>query len=101
MRVDRGKEGPMLGVFHAELTAHFLNHLRKGRIVDVADLVEQMMLDLEIQASQEPAEDRIAAGEIYRGLHLVDRPFVLDSERRRARDGGRQRELCLAHAMRE
>src|ERR1700722_9385272 len=45
--------------------------------MDVADFVEQMMLDLEVEPSQKPAKKRIAAGEIHGRLDLVNGPLGL------------------------
>ena len=45
----------------------------------VADAREQVVLDLEIQAAEEPAQHAVAAGEVHRRLHLVNRPVVLEA----------------------
>jgi len=47
--------------------------------MDVADLVEEVMLNLEIEPADKPAEEFVVAGEIDGGLNLMDGPFVLDS----------------------
>lgn len=47
----------MGGVSYAELFAGFFYYLAQGGVMDVADSVEQVVFDLEIQAAQEPAGD--------------------------------------------
>ena len=79
----------------AELLARLLDHFGEGWVVDVADFVEQVMLDLEIQPAEEPAKT-VPAGKVHRGLDLVYRPLrrsIVPSP------GHGDREVGLVHAM--
>ena len=75
MRGDGGEEALLGGVADAEIVADFLDHLRQCRIMNVADAVEEVMFNLEIQPAQKPAEQPVAAGKIDGGQHLVDGPI--------------------------
>jgi hypothetical protein len=64
VRRDAGEERLVGRVAHAELAARLLHHLRQRRVVHVADAVEQVVLDLKIQATKEPAKDTVLRGEV-------------------------------------
>jgi hypothetical protein len=74
---DRGEEGFVGVVLDTEFLAGFFDHLGQSGVMDVADLVEQVVLDLEVQAAEEPAEKPVASGKIDGGLDLMDGPFGL------------------------
>src|SRR2546423_13435269 len=74
MRRDGAEETLVGGVADAELFAGLFDQLAQRWIVNVADAMKQVMLDLEIQSAQEPAQHGIAAGEIDSGLNLVHGP---------------------------
>src|SRR2546428_8873462 len=72
--------------------AGLLDNPGERRIVKVAHPREQVVLHLEVEAAEEPAQQRIPAREVDRRRHLVLGPVRLDA----AAD-----ELGLAHAVRE
>src|SRR5438445_2333298 len=72
---------PVLGVGHAEVSTRLLHDLRDRRVVDVADLRKQVVLDLEVQAAEEPRDGPAGPGEVRRRLRLVDGPGPLDTPR--------------------
>ena len=49
--------------------------------MNVADPGEQVVFNLKVQTAEEPGHKAVAAGKIYRGLHLMNRPGVLDASR--------------------
>src|SRR5689334_19974253 len=58
VRRDRPRKREVRAVADAILCRHLLDDARQGRVMQVADPREQMVLDLVIQAAQEPREDR-------------------------------------------
>ena len=70
-------ERTVLGVFYAEFTARLLDDLRHSGVVYVADRGEEMMLEMEVQASEEPRPDPAVPVVIERHLGLVHSPWVL------------------------
>src|SRR5438093_1528196 len=56
VRCDGAEETLVGGVPHAEFFAGLFDQLAERRIVNVADAMKQVMLDLEIQSAQEPAQ---------------------------------------------
>src|SRR5689334_4523297 len=70
--------------------------LRDVRIVRVLDAREEVMLDLVVEAAEEPGQHRIARAEVDRRLHLVHSPHA--PVRGQLLGGG---EIRLLDAMRE
>ena len=96
-RQGRAHARPVDAVAHAVLPAGLLDDPRERRVVQVADAREQVVLHLEVQPAEVPGHQPVAAGEVHRGLHLVDRPAR--AECRPA--SGTAREVRLLHAVRE
>src|ERR1044072_9025724 len=71
---QRDEERSVLGVADAEFLAGTLDQFRQVGIVNVANAVEEVMLDLEVQSADEPGKKTIPSREIDRRLKLVDRP---------------------------
>ena len=65
--------------------------------MDVADLREQVVLDLEVEPAQVPGEEAVVAREVDGGLDLVRHPLAFDAPRPIGRDG----ELGLLDAVGE
>src|SRR5688500_2953533 len=74
MRGDACEEGLVRVVLNPEFPARFLNQLADARVVDVTDAREQVVLNLEIQPAEEPAQHRVPPREVDGRLHLVDGP---------------------------
>src|ERR1022692_2540617 len=68
----------MREVPHAVGGADLFDNRREGGVVDVADLGEQVMLDLEVETTQVPGEELVIAPEVDGGLDLMRGPFMLD-----------------------
>src|ERR1700687_5638553 len=65
--------------------------------MDVADLGEQVMLDLEVETTEVPGQQTAPSREVNRGLNLMHRPGA------RNRVGSRRqlRKIRLLHAVRQ
>ena len=85
----------MLCVFDPELSTGLFHEFRDRGIIDVAEPGEEVVLDLEIQAADEPCDNSAPPGEVHGGLRLMDGPRVLDAPS--ILPG--QRKLRLFHAM--
>src|SRR5688572_1576059 len=57
-----------------ELGAGLLHYLRDARVVNVADTWKQVVLDLEVEATDVPAQEVVGSREIDGGFHLVHGP---------------------------
>ena len=90
-------EGLVGRVLHSEFPAGLFDQRRKGRVMDMADAREEVVLDLEIQPADVPREQSIAAGEIDGRFDLVYGP----ARRHSARVRPRQRKSSLLYAMRQ
>ena len=75
MRDDSAEERGMTAVPQPVLRREPLHHARERRIVHVRHLREEVVLDLEIQASDEPGEDRARTPEVDGGGDLMDAPL--------------------------
>src|SRR5688572_10137437 len=64
----------MHGIADPELGAGSLHDIRDARIVNVADAGKQVVLDLEVEATDVPAQQAVVSPEIDRGFHLVHSP---------------------------
>src|SRR5688572_29709527 len=58
VRCNPGEECLVRVVLDPEFPARLLNQLADPRVVDVTDAREEVVLDLEIQSAEEPAEHR-------------------------------------------
>ena len=58
----------------AELVTGTFHDIADGRIMDMADTREQVMLDLVIQSTHIPRNKLVSPGKISRCIHLVHRP---------------------------
>ena len=67
--------------FSPNFRAGLLDQRRKGRVMDMADAGEEVVLDLEIQPADVPREQPIAAGEIDGRFDLVYGPARRHSAR--------------------
>jgi hypothetical protein len=85
----------MLSVFHTEFSARFFDQSRDRGVIDVADTREEVVLNLEVQAAQQPTFHSAAAREVDSGFDLMYGPGVFH----RTRILPRQRELGLFNAM--
>ena len=68
-------------VADAELLACRGHDRRKTRVVDVADVGQQVVLHLVIQARRCTSSAPVARCEVHGRLNLVDGPLVLDMQR--------------------
>src|SRR5258706_13044934 len=66
----------ILDIDQAILLACLPDDLADGRIMNMGYLREKMMLDLEIQSSDQPGNYRIVGSKISGCLDLVYRPFI-------------------------
>ena len=66
----------VFNVLNTVFLAGFLDDLADVRIVNVRDLWKQVMLDLEIQSTDEPAHQFIPGSEVGRCLQLVNSPLI-------------------------
>ena len=66
-------------VRHIELTGGFLHDLGNLAVVHVANVGEQMVLNLEVEPADQPTEHAAAIGEVGGGFHLVDGPVVFEA----------------------
>src|SRR5205814_7683669 len=66
MRPDRREQRGLVVVREAVLLGDFAHDRRQRRIVHAADLGEQMVLDLMVQPTHVPRDQRVAVGEIGR-----------------------------------
>ena len=96
MGFETGAEGDVLSVLNAEISAGLFHQVGNGWVVDVADLWEEMMFDLKIQAAQQPALHPAAAGKVHRRFGLMDGPGICYG----TRICSRQWELSLLNAVR-
>ena len=78
MRNDGMPHLAVFNIFYAVLFAGLFNDLADGRVVDVRNLREEVMLYLEIQSAYQPGNEFIPGRKVCRGLYLVDGPFVLN-----------------------
>ena len=85
----------MAGVADAVGPAHAFDDLREGRVVGMADPRKEVMLDLEIEAADEPRQRTVSMREIHRRFDLMGCPIALHDlcGQRRFGEGG------LAKAM--
>ena len=74
MRGDPRPERVMGHVPHAKFAARRFDQRRQSPIMDVADPREEMVLNLEIQASDDRRQQSAVAGEIDRRFDLVNGP---------------------------
>ena|ERR1700733_10277766 len=58
-------------VADSELLARMFHQRRKSCVVDVTNSWEQMMFDLEFQATDKPRKQTILSGIVHRGLDLM------------------------------
>src|SRR5207302_11145863 len=73
--------------------ASLLDDPGERRVMQVANAGKQVVLHLEVEATQIPAEQRVRGGEVHRGRNLMLRPVGLDA--------AAAEELGLSHAVRE
>jgi len=64
----------MDAVADPELGAGLLHDIRDARIVNVADTRKQVVLDLEVETTDVPAQEAVGPPEIDRGFDLVYSP---------------------------
>src|SRR3989454_11651748 len=95
MRRETSPERPVLRVLDPELSTGLFHEFRDRRVIDMAQPGEEVVLDLEIQAADEPRDNSAPPGEVHGGFRLMDRPRVLDAPS--FLPG--QRKLRLFHAM--
>ena len=69
-----GPESAVGGIFHAEFPARLLDDLRHSRIVYVTDRREKMVLQVKVEASEEPRPDPVTPVVIERDLGLEGTP---------------------------
>ena len=66
----------MLVIGDAVFGRHLLDDPTDRRVVDAAHLGEKVVLDLEIQSTDVPAEQPVGAREVGGGLHFVHEPRI-------------------------
>ena len=71
---DGGAERRLNRVAHAVLVGRPADDARDLGVVRVRDAWEEVMLDLEVESTEEPRQDGVAGAEVDRGLDLMDRP---------------------------
>src|SRR5580692_10172250 len=67
----------IFNVYQPILKAGLPDDLADRRIMNVRYFGEKMMLNLEVQATDQPADYRVPGGKIGRSTDLVDSPFIL------------------------
>ena len=72
------EHGRMLMVGNIVIGTCLFHKTAYGRIVDVTYPGKQMMLNLEIQPSQQPKQELVFGGKVGRRAHLVDGPLLRD-----------------------
>ena len=78
VRADGAAQGVVRTVADSMRPAGRFDDGRDRRVVDVADLGKQVVLDLEVEPSQVPREEAVLACEVYGGLDLMRHPLALD-----------------------
>ena len=63
----------------AELPARLFDQRRQGRVMNVRDAREQVVLDLKIEPADEPTQCPVAAAKIHGRFHLMHGPSVFHS----------------------
>src|SRR6218665_1595843 len=97
MRRNRIPNAAVFDVLNAIFLASLLDDLADRRIMYVRNFREKMVFNLEVQATNEPADDLVACCKVRRGLQLVDRPFIFHFTRCIVR----QREMRVLNSMSE
>src|SRR5262245_33410348 len=95
MRTHPCPDGSMGRVTDAELPTGRLHDARERAVVDMTHAWQKMMLDLEVQPSQQPVSHQTAAGEVHGGFGLMFRPGLGQMQRTWLRLG----EVRFLHAM--
>ena len=81
VRCDGFPRGREVVVAQVELLAGLPYDPAQGRIVNVADAREEVMLDLVVEPANHPGDDRVTGCEVGRCLDLMDGPFVFNTDR--------------------
>lgn len=79
MRFHCGKERPVFQVSQPKLVGCLPHDRSDPGIMNVADLGEQMVLDLKVKPTDIPAQPLVARGEIDCRLQLVYGPVLFDN----------------------
>ena len=66
----------MFSILEAKISTRLFNDEREGRVIDVTYAWEKVVLDLEIQATKQPALYSTPSRKIHRGFHLMNRPRI-------------------------
>ena len=93
MRADGCEQACAASIPNAELRAGGTDNLRDARVMNVANVGKEVMLDLEIESTHVPSQKTIVWREVDRGVNLMDRPWA-----RQPLDGWK---LCFLDAMSE
>src|SRR6185437_131175 len=75
MRINGLPRSGIIVIGEAKELALLPHYFAQGCIVDMADLGEEVMLDLEIQATHQPGNDPVTGGKVGGGPDLMDGPF--------------------------
>ena len=63
----------------------FVDDVREGWVVDVANLGKEVVLDLEVETTAEPGHQRVPTGEVDGGVQLMLRPVAVHAAPRKRR----------------
>src|SRR5260370_20656785 len=74
VRAHGSQQSVMSGVTNAELGAHRPHDHGEARVMDMADLGEQVMLDLEVETPEVPGQQAVPWCEVDRALNLMHSP---------------------------
>ena len=94
MRNDGMAHPAVFDVPDTILFAGLFDDLADGRVVNVRYFREEVVFDLEIQSTHEPADEPVPGGEVGGGFQLMQGPFFFDLIA-----VGRNREGCFFHGM--